>query len=85
MTGGDPGYPAKRMKTFMSPDMETILDPVIEMFITKIHVHFNHSAEVIFGVSGKHLLAEQQDLRRARISYKNLVRNGIHHEEVGLV
>ena len=29
--------------------METISDPVIPRFITKLQVHLNHSAEVIFG------------------------------------
>ena len=36
-TGVDPGYPAKRLKTCVPPDMETILDPVISMFITARH------------------------------------------------
>ena len=33
----------------MPPDMDTISDPVISRFITKLQVHFNLSAEVIFG------------------------------------
>ena len=49
LTGGDPGYPYKRLKTFVPLDMETISDPVIKRFITKLQVHLNHSAEVIVG------------------------------------
>ena len=49
LTSGDPGYPDKRLKTFVPPDMETISDPLIERFITKLQVHLNHSAEVIAG------------------------------------
>ena len=48
-TGGDPGYRDKRLKTFVPPDMETMSDPVISRFITKLQVHLKHSAEVIFG------------------------------------
>ena len=47
--GGDPGYLAKRLKTFVPPGMETISNPEIARFITKLQVHLNHSAEVIFG------------------------------------
>ena len=49
LTGAYPGSPAKRLKTFVPPDMETISDPVISKFITKLQVHLNHSAEVIVG------------------------------------
>ena len=48
LTSADLGSPAKRLKTFVTPDMETISHLVISNFITKIQVHFNHSAEVIF-------------------------------------
>ena len=37
------------MKAFAHPDMETISDPVIARFITKLQVYLNHSAEVIVG------------------------------------
>ena len=43
-TGEDPGYPAKRLKMFVSLDMYTISYPVISKFITKLQVHFNHSS-----------------------------------------
>ena len=43
LTGGDLGSPAKRLKTFVPTGMETLSDPVIERFITKLHVHLNHS------------------------------------------
>ena len=36
MTGAYPGSPAKRLKTFVPPDIETISDPVISRFITKL-------------------------------------------------
>ena len=49
LTGVDPGSPSKRMKIFVPQDMETISDPIISSFITKLQVHFNHSAEVIVG------------------------------------
>ena len=49
LTGAEPGYPAKRLKTFVPPDMDTISDPVISRCITKLQVHLNHSVEVIFG------------------------------------
>ena len=29
LTGGVPGSPANRLKTFLTPDIETISDPVI--------------------------------------------------------
>ena len=47
MTSADPGFLDKRMKTFVTSDMETISDPVISRFITKLQVHLNHSAEFI--------------------------------------
>ena len=50
LTGGDPGSPSKRLETFVPPDMETISDPLIARFVTKLQVHLNHSAEVIVGV-----------------------------------
>ena len=49
LTGGDPGSPSKRLKTFVLPGIETILDLSISKFISKLQVHMNHSAEVIFG------------------------------------
>ena len=49
LTGADPGSPAKWLKTFVPPDMETVSDPILSSFITKLQVHFNHSAEVIVG------------------------------------
>ena len=49
LTGGYPGSPVKRMKTFVPQYMETIPDPVISRFITKLQVHLNHIAEVIVG------------------------------------
>ena len=49
MTSVDPGSTGKRLKTFVPTYMETISDPVISRFITKIQVHLNHSAEVTFG------------------------------------
>ena len=51
LTGGYPGSPspAKRMKTFVPPDMETISYPVLARFITNLWVNLNHSAEVIVG------------------------------------
>ena len=49
LNGGDLGYPDKRLKTFVPPGKETISDPVIARFITKIQVHLNRSAEVIVG------------------------------------
>ena len=49
LTVSESGSPAKRLKTFVPPDMKTISDPVISRFITKIQVHLNHSAEVIVG------------------------------------
>ena len=33
LTGADLGSPCKRLKIFVPPDMETILDPVISRFI----------------------------------------------------
>ena len=49
LTGADPGSPAKRLKTFVPLDMETISDPVISRFIAKLQVHLNSSTEVICG------------------------------------
>ena len=49
LTGADPCYPAKGLKTFVPQYMETIPDPVISRFITKLQVHLNHIAEVIVG------------------------------------
>ena len=46
---GEPGSAAKRLKTFFPPGMETISDPVIANFISKLQAHLNHSAEVIVG------------------------------------
>ena len=42
LTGADPGSPAKRLKTFVPPDMETISDPLISRFINKLQVHGYH-------------------------------------------
>ena len=47
LTSADPGYPAKWLKNFVPPYMETISDHVISCFITKLQVHLNQSAEVI--------------------------------------
>ena len=49
LTGGDPGSPARQLKNFVPPGMETISEPVISKFISKLQIHFNHSAEVIVG------------------------------------
>ena len=49
LTGAEPVSPAKRMKNFVPPDMETISYPVISRFITNLQVNLNHSAEVIVG------------------------------------
>ena len=49
LTSADPCYPAKRLKTFVPTDMETISDPVISRFTTKLQVHFKHIAELIVG------------------------------------
>ena len=49
LNGSEPGSPAKRLKSAVPPDMETISDPVISRFITKLQVHLNHSVEVIVG------------------------------------
>ena len=49
LTGAYPGSTDKRLKTFVTSDMETISDPVISMFITKLQVNLNHSTEVIVG------------------------------------
>ena len=48
-TGADLGSPCKRLKIFVPPDMETILDPVISRFIAKLQAYLNHSPEVIVG------------------------------------
>ena len=53
LTGADPCYPDKRLKTFVPLDMETISDPVISRFITNLQVHLNHSAEVIVGYQAR--------------------------------
>ena len=53
LTDGELGYTAKRIKTFVPPGMETISDPVIAKFISKIQIHLNHSAEVIFGAQSR--------------------------------
>ena len=50
LTVSESGSPAKRLKTFVPPDMKTISDPLISRFIAKLQVHLNHSTEVIFGV-----------------------------------
>ena len=50
LTGLDPGSPEKRLKTFLPPGIETISDPVMEKYISKIQVHMNHSTEVIVRV-----------------------------------
>ena len=49
LTSTDPGSTDKRLKKFVLPDMETISDPLLSRFITKIQVHLNHIAEVIVG------------------------------------
>ena len=49
LTGWDLGSPAKRLKTFVPKCIETISDPVMEKFISKLQVYLNHSAEVIVG------------------------------------
>ena len=49
LTRGDPGSPVKRIKTFVPPGMETISDPVIAKFISRLQIHLNHSEEVIVG------------------------------------
>ena len=49
LTGGDPGSPDKRLKTFVPPGIETISYPVISKFIYKIQVNMNHSADIIVG------------------------------------
>ena len=36
LTGWDLGSPAKRLKTFLPPGIETISDPVMEHFISKL-------------------------------------------------
>ena len=36
LTGGEPGSPEKRLKTFVPPRIETISDPVMEHFISKL-------------------------------------------------
>ena len=47
LTGGDSGSTAKRMKKILPPDMETISDPVISRYTTKLQLHLNNSSEVI--------------------------------------
>ena len=49
LTGADPVSTAKRLEILVTPDMETISDPVLSRFITKLQVHFIYSAEVIVG------------------------------------
>ena len=49
LTSADPCSPAKWLKTFVPPDLETISYPVISRFITNLQVHLNHSSEVIVG------------------------------------
>ena len=49
LTGADPVFPDKRLKTFVPPDLETISYPVISRFIIKLQVYLNKSAEEIFG------------------------------------
>ena len=49
LNGADPGSTDRRLKSFVPPYMETILDPVISRFIAKLQVHLNHSEEVIVG------------------------------------
>ena len=49
LNGAEPGSPAKRVKTFVITDIDTISDPIISRFTTKLQVRLNHSAEVIVG------------------------------------
>ena len=49
LNSADTCSPAKWLKTFVPPDLETISDPVISRFITNLQVHLNHSSEVIVG------------------------------------
>ena len=56
LTGADPGSPAKRLKIFVPLDMETISDPVISSFITKLQIHLNHSIEVMIRYQASILL-----------------------------
>ena len=49
LTRGDPGSPVKQIKTFVPPGMETISDPVMANFISRLQIHLNHSAEVTVG------------------------------------
>ena len=49
LTGREPGSPAKWLKNSFTPGIETISDPVIVNFISKLHVHMNQITEVIVG------------------------------------
>ena len=46
---GDPGSPAKGIKKFVPPEIETISDPVMAKFFSTLQSHLIHSAEVIVG------------------------------------
>ena len=52
LIGGDPGSPAKRLKTFVPPGIEIFSYPVMEKYISKIKVHLNYRAEVIIRAQG---------------------------------
>ena len=49
LTVRDRGYPSKQLKTIVPPGMETISDPVMANFISRLQIHLNHSAEVTVG------------------------------------
>ena len=49
LTCRDPGYPENRLKKFIPPGIENISDIVMEELISKLQLHFNHIAEIIFG------------------------------------
>ena len=53
LTVAGPGSPAKRLKNFVPPDMETISDPVISRFFTKLQLRLNHNAEFIVGAQAR--------------------------------
>ena len=49
LTDRDPGSADKQLKNFVTTGTDTISNPVIAKFISKIQVHLNHSIEVIVG------------------------------------
>ena len=80
LTGRDPGSQSKRLKDFLPTVIEAISDPVMGIFFQATGTSEPQCRGHCWG-TGKHLLVKQQDGRRSRRSYNNIVYNGRHHKE----